>query len=171
MKHQASITSDSKAGAALPLDGIKRRASPKVARAIDIIATTGITLRLAAEHAGMNESALSRALAQPHNKAALNERKALLCMEMDSLKPIAKAIAYREGMDLMQNSPSHQVRARMVEFFAGEGKQALVNVQVNAAPHGYQYKRPDVRNGSASDNQSEAQIEEAFVIIEQSTDD
>ena len=148
-------------GAALPLDGIKRRASPKVARAIDIIATTGITLRLAAGHAGMNESALSRALAQPHNKAALDERKALLCLEMDSLKPIARAIAYREGMDLMQNSPSHQVRARMVEFFAGEGKQALVNVQVNTnAPHGYAYKRPDT--------QSDAPIEDATVIIEQS---
>lgn len=161
MKHQTNITNGSKVGAALPLDGIKRRSSPKVARAIDIIATTGQSQKDAAKLAGMDHSSLSRALAQPHNRALLDERKALLCMEMDSLKPIAKAIAYREGMNLMQNSPSHQVRARMVEFFAGEGKQALVNVQVNtAAPHGYAYKRPDTT--------SEAPIEEAVVINGQS---
>lgn len=148
-------------GAAIPPDGIKRRASPKVARAIDIIASTGQSLKAASKLAGMNESALCRALAMPHNKEALEQRKALLCVEMDSLKPIARAIAYREGMDLMQNSPSHQVRARMVEFFAGETKQALVNVQVNTgAPHGYAYKRPDTT--------SDAPIDDATVIIEQS---
>lgn len=156
MSEQKHIPIPHKKGAALPQGGPKRRKSPKVARAISVIATLGKSQREAAAIVGMNEDALSRALAQPHNRAALDEAKALACMESEALKPLARAIAIREGMDLMQNSPSHQVRARLVEFFAGEARQPLVNVNINQPEPatGYTYRRPD--KSSATDSQSGA---------------
>ena len=125
------------------------RMSAKLRRALDLVAVKGQTYRQAARAVGMYETSLSRALSREAPKAYLEERKALAALEASSLMGIAKSIAVTTGIELMQTSQSDNVRARMVEFFAGEGKQALVNVQVNnAAPHGYTYTRPDSQSGA-----------------------
>lgn len=93
----------------------------------------------------MNETALGRALQRPEVAAFLEQQKALATLDALKLKEQAKAIAIREGIDLMVSAQSEQVRARMVEFFAGEARQALVNVNVSAPQEpasGYRYARP-----------------------------
>ena len=133
-----------------------RRIRAALIRAIDAIAMDGQSQKDAARRAGMHETALSKALAKPHVAAVLEQRKALAAMEANQLKGIARSMAIRVGIDLMQNATSEQVRAKMVEFFAGETKQTGVAVQVNVGPNaGYTYHRPDnlseAGNGQAID--------------------
>lgn len=92
----------------------------------------------------MNEHSLSRALAKPHIQAELDRRKAEVAVSLDTLRGMAKASAFRVGLDLMHNSPDHKVRAKMVELFAGEARGPAVAVQINQhAGAGYHYPKPD----------------------------
>jgi hypothetical protein len=155
----------SPAGAAKPL---KIRAA--LSRALDVIAIEGQTQREAARRAGMSEWALSKALAKPHVSAELEQRRAQAAMGIEAIKGVAKASAYRVGLDLMHNSPDDKVRARMVELFAGETKQALVNVHVSAPQEpatGYRYRRPDQ---PATDRTSDAEDAQVIDGQAQSTD-
>jgi hypothetical protein len=102
----------------------------------------------------MNETALSRALGKPHIAAELERRKAEAALSLDVLKGVAKASAYRVGIDLMHNSPDHKVRAKMVELFASEARQPTVAVQINNSPaQGYLYRKTDQASG-----QDDAQV-------------
>lgn len=121
--------------------------------AIDEIVLNGKTQRQAATASGMNETALSRALAKPHVNAYVEAMKAEVFAEAEQLKGRAKAIAIREGINLLRTAKSESVRARMVEFFAGEPKQSSVNVQVNTGAAGYVYTRPSDRPSVADDAQ------------------
>lgn len=137
-------TKTGKVPALAPQGGASPRISQKIRLAIDAIATLGLSQREAARRAGLHEVSLSKALAKPHVKAALDERKAQAAMEADRLKGIARSIAIEEGIRLMTQAQSEAVRAKMVEFFAGEPRGAGVVVQVNnPAPVGYAYRRPD----------------------------
>lgn len=119
------------------------RLSAKLRRAIDAIASEGVTQRRAADIAGMNERALSKALKKPHVAEALESERALFVNEMDKLKGIAKALAVQTGIDLMRDSKDERIKAKMVEFFAGEVKQAAhVQVNVDARSGGYEFVRP-----------------------------
>lgn len=126
-----------------PQGGRAPRINARVRQAIDFIAREGTTTREAAKRAGLNESSLYRALGRPNVAAHLEQAKALYCMEIDKLRGTAKAIAIQTGIELMQHSNSDNVRARLVEFFAGEGRQPLVNVNVSTAERGiYAYNKP-----------------------------
>jgi hypothetical protein len=119
------------------------RLSTKLRKAIDAIAQQGVTQRKAADDAGMNERALSKALKKPHVAEALESQRALFVNDMDKLKGIAKALAIQTGIDLMRDSKDERIRAKMVEFFAGEAKQAAqVQVNVDARSGGYEFVRP-----------------------------
>lgn len=116
--------------------------------ALDVIAYEGQTQREAARRAGMHETALARAIAKPHVQAELERRKQDAALTIDAIKGMAKAAAYRVGLDLMHNSPDHKVRAKMVELFAGETRGPAVVVQMNQhAGAGYVYTRPDELSG------------------------
>lgn len=63
---------------------------------------------------------------------------------IEANKALYKARALEVGMDLMMNSKSETVRARMVEFFASDGKVSPVSVHIDARQtRGYEYVRPD----------------------------
>lgn len=114
----------------------------------------------------MNETALSRALGKPHIAAELERRQTEAALSLDTLKGMAKASAFRVGLDLMHNSPDHKVRAKMVELFAGEARQALVNVNLSPAHEpatGYRYARP-------SDSPSVVEDAQVVDVQAQSTD-
>jgi predicted DNA-binding protein (UPF0251 family) len=135
----------------------------KVRSAIALIVSEGLTQRQAAGRVGMNERSLSRALKRPAVAQHLEEQKALFLQEVDALKGQAKRIAIMEGLRLMRESPSDQVRARMVEFFAGEaGKAPLVNVNIGAKSSGYEYIPPgsQVIDITPTDNEAAGQGEE-----------
>lgn len=120
------------------------RMRPALRKAVLLIAEQGRTQRDAAERAGMNEKSLSRALKRPEIANYLEYAKALAVCDADQLKGQAKAIAIRVGIDLLHDAKSEAVRARMVEFFAGETRQPSVAVQINNGPSGgYVYRRPD----------------------------
>ena len=62
---------------------------------------------------------------------------------VESDKAMFKARAMEVGMDLMLNSKSEAVRARMVEFFASDGKVSPVSVHIDARQtRGYEYAHP-----------------------------
>jgi lambda repressor-like predicted transcriptional regulator len=122
----------------------KHRLSTALRKAINAIAKEGTTKREAARRAGMNETSLGKALAKPHVAKELEAAKTLFALEMNDLRGTAKAIAIQTGIELMRTSASDNVRARMVEFFAGEGRQPLVNVSVSAGQDRgvYAYTKP-----------------------------
>lgn len=112
-------------------------------QAIDEIVWKGRTQRDAAKIAGMNETALGRALQKPHVAAYVEALKAQAIIDADKLKTQARAIAIQTGIELLRDAKSEAVKARLVEFFAGETKPGTsVAVQVNVDRGGYEYARP-----------------------------
>lgn len=148
-----------KEGAAPAKERTKPRMRAALRKAIDLMATKGMGVGKAAEAAGMNASALSRALAREGVREALDLRKAQFCLDADKLEGMAKAMAIQTGIDLMLNSPSDQVKARMVELFRGGRGGPLVNISIPAAQEpatGYRYQRPSPDQASG--------VEDAQVI-------
>ena len=122
------------------------RMRPRLRHAVALIVEEGRTQREAAGRAGMNETSLGRALQRPAIAAYIEQQKALAVLDADSLKASAKRMAIRVGIGLLHDAKSEQVRARMVEFFAGEAKTGpSVAVQVNVDRGGYEFRRPGQR--------------------------
>ncbi len=125
-------------------------------KAVTLIATKGMQVGKAAEQAGMNASALSRAINRPDVAAYLESQKAQFALDAHQLKGQAKAMAITEGIRLLHEATSEAVRARMVELFAGEDRQALVNVNINPqAASAYTYRKPG-KNVAPIDSPSNA---------------
>jgi hypothetical protein len=119
---------------------------PKLRHAVTLIVEEGRTQRDAAARAGLDERSLSRSLKIPHIAAYIEQQKALAVLDADKLKAAAKRMAIRVGIGLLHDAKSEQVKARMVEFFAGEAKTgSAVNVQVNVDRGGYEFRRPGQR--------------------------
>lgn len=137
-------------------------------KAIDLMATKGMGVGKAAEAAGMNASALSRALARGGVREALEQRKAQFCLDADKLEGMAKAMAIQTGIDLMLNSQSDQVKARMVELFRGGSRGPLVNISIPAQEPttGYRYQRP--QSGAPTDQASGADDAQVIDVTPQS---
>ena len=122
------------------------RMRPRLRHAVALIVEEGRTQREAAGRAGMNETSLGRALQRPAIAAYIEQQKALAVLDADKLKASAKRMAIRVGIGLLHDAKSEQVRARMVEFFAGEAKSGpSVAVQVNVDRGGYEFRRPGQR--------------------------
>ena len=119
---------------------------PKLRHAVALIIEEGRTQREAAGRVGLDERSLSRSLKIPHIAAYVEQQKALAVLDADKLKASAKRMAIRVGISLLHDAKSEQVKARMVEFFAGEAKPGgAVNVQVNVDRGGYEFRRPGQR--------------------------
>jgi hypothetical protein len=126
----------------------KLQLRPGLRLALDLIAFQGKTQRDAAAAAGMNETALSRALQKPHVQLYLENLKAQDAIDALALKRRATAMAIRRGVELMHEAKSEAVQARMVELFAGEhlrGASGGTSVTVNVGSGGYAYTPPGTR--------------------------
>lgn len=144
-----------------PQGGIRRRITRKTGAALDLIATRGMSVTDAAAIVGMNRSALSRALNQPHVAEELEARKARYLQVMHATRGTLKARALEVARELMEGAASEAVRMRAVEFLAGETKAGpSVSVTVNNSP-GYEYVPPGARvvtiEGSAHPVEDEAE--------------
>jgi hypothetical protein len=65
---------------------------------------------------------------------------------IESDKPLNLARAYETGIDLMKNSKSDAVKARMVEFFLAEKKMPpQITINNTLQSKGYEYVRPGQR--------------------------
>jgi hypothetical protein len=131
-----------------------------------MIATQGKTQNQAAEAVGMHYTSLSKALAKPEVRAWLETRKAQFSLDAEQLKHQAKALAIHTGIELMREAKSEQVRARMVEFFAGDPRQALVNIGISGpAASAYTFSK-----GAPPDTLSGVEPSQAIDITPQSDD-
>lgn len=110
---------------------------------IDLRVKKGLTIAAACEEAGMSSQGYHKAMKRPAVRDHLQTVQMEFVASVEGEKAIYKARAFEVGMDLMLNSKSEAVRARMVEFFASDGKVSPVSVHIDARQtHGYEYARP-----------------------------
>lgn len=77
----------------------------------------------------------------------MEDVQARFIADVESNRALLKARAWEVALDLMLNSKSDAVRARMVEFLGSDGKVSPVSVHIDARPDrgGYEYIRPGSR--------------------------
>tara|TARA_R110000851_G_scaffold308778_1_gene467882 strand:+ start:19316 stop:19774 length:459 start_codon:yes stop_codon:yes gene_type:complete len=126
---------------------IKRRAiSRKVRAALSYRVRDLLPWDDCARAAGLSPAGLYKARLKEEVKQLLEEIKGEYVQEVEKMRAPYKARAFEVANELMQASKSDAVKARMVEFLAGESKGNNVNVavQVNNAPaaQGYEYADP-----------------------------
>ena len=161
-----------------PLDAkpVKKRSiSRRIHAALDLRVREAKAWDDCAKAAGLSPAGLYKARKRTEVQQLFEEKKAQYIQEVDDMKAPHKARAMEVARDLLDNSPSHAVRARMVEFLAGESKGMNVNVGVqvnNQAPaNGYEFVRPGqeiVTIRAAQDTQSGADASQGPVTIEHS---
>ena len=121
----------------------KGRISPQMREAIRLRVIDDLTLDQAAERAGVSVAGICKALKQPHVIAFAEQVQWQYIQDVTARRSFLKAKALKVAEELLTKAQSEQVRARMVEFLSGEGRQPLVNVQVSAAERGvYAYTKP-----------------------------
>lgn len=140
-------TSITKKGASPAGVSSRARVSSKARAAIGFLAKLGCTQEQAAQLAGMNAAALSRALGQPHVQAALQEAKEQRIKAINASKPLYKALAWEQAHKLAQSSADERIRLKAVELLTGEGRPGgvQVNVQTNLHGGGYEFVPPNAR--------------------------
>lgn len=126
----------------------KRRVSAKVRKAFTDRLRYGLPWDQCAERAGLAEASLHKARNQPHVDALWTQMEAQFVQEVADGSARRKARALQVAEELLERSPSEAVRAKMVEFLAGERPgtpQVSVNIQQNIGSNGYEYAPPGVR--------------------------
>ena len=124
----------------------KRRISAKVRSALITRVKERLSWIDCAKRAGLSEAGIHKARKQPHVIEEYERIKAEYVQEVEEMRAPYKARAFEVALELLEKSKSDAVRARMVEFLAGEGKAGGVNVavQVNNNPaQGYEYAHPN----------------------------
>ena len=78
-------------------------------------------------------------------RAYLDSARLRFVAQADGLRAYAKARAIEVALDLMMNTKSENIHARMAEFLASDAKGSPVAVHIDArqvAAAGYSYRRP-----------------------------
>lgn len=123
----------------------KPRISAKVRTAVDARVRQGLSIAKAADAAGLSKNGFAKALKRPAVQEHLKQVQEVFVAETEARRATYKAQALEAALDLMQNAQSETVRARMIEFLAGDGKAPQVAVQVDARTHfggAYEFVRP-----------------------------
>ncbi|WP_309667239.1 helix-turn-helix domain-containing protein [Tabrizicola sp.] len=131
----------------IPLPSPKPRISAKLRQAVHLMARNGLTQTAAAEVAGLSRQGLCKALKRLEVLALVEQIRASLTTEAARLREFGRVAALEVAIDLLINSKDEKIKARMVEFLAGDGKTVPVAVHIDArlemAPAtGYRYRKP-----------------------------
>ncbi|MBL4928911.1 hypothetical protein [Fuscibacter oryzae] len=122
------------------------RISSKLREAIRLRVEEGATIADACKSAGMSTQGWHKAMKRPDVQSTLSEAQHRFVEGTDAKRALYKARALEVALDLMMNSKSEAIRARMVEFLASDAKVSPVSVHVDARqvqqPMGYVYRRP-----------------------------
>ncbi len=123
------------------------RLSPKLRTAIRGMIRDGLSQVAAAEAAGMSRQGLGKAMKRPAVRDAMALEQAMFVAEIADKRAIYRAQAFEVAVKMMLDpKTSDAVRARMVEFLAGDGKTPQVALHIDARPSaGYEYIRPGAR--------------------------
>lgn len=127
-----------------PLPLPKPRISQKVRDAVDLRVREGLSIAAAAERAGMSRNGFAKALKRAAVQDLVREVQERFVIESEAARAVYRARAFEVALHLMENAKSETVRARMVEFLAGDGISPQVAVHVDARQKGggYEYLRP-----------------------------
>jgi predicted DNA-binding protein (UPF0251 family) len=125
------------------------RMSEKLRTAIRFHVTEDMSIVAASKEAGMSRQGFHKALKRPEVRDYLRSVRQDYIETADAKKGFLKAKALEVAFDLMMNSKSEAIRARMVEFFAADAKVSPVAVHIDARqqPGGYVYQRPETLTG------------------------
>lgn len=133
-----------KDGTARRVRSDKGRLTPKLRHAIKLRVEEGLTIAAACARAGVSEAGWHKAMNRPAGQIAYEMTELAFIQTIERRRKGYKARAIEVAAELMERAQSEAVRMKAVEFFAGETRQPLVAVQVNAPQaEGYAYRRPD----------------------------
>lgn len=131
----------------IPLPPRPSRLSEKLRRAIEVRITTGATINDACAQAGISPQGYHKALRRPSVREHYEATQRRFVADSDQLRAHARVLAIATALDLMTNSKDEKIKARMVEFLAGDGKAPAVAVNIDARSipeqSGYTYQRPN----------------------------
>ncbi|MDW3118978.1 MAG: hypothetical protein R8G60_15270 [Roseovarius pacificus] len=146
-----------------PLPAPKPRISAKVRAAVQARVREGLSIRKAAEVAGMSANGFHKALKRQPVQEYVRAVQAQFVLESEAEKACYKARALEVAQDLMMNAKSETVRARMVEFLAGDGKapQVAVHVDARTVSGDYAFVKPGAKVVEVQDPANNAPIRES----------
>lgn len=136
--------------------------------AINLRVKQGLTIAAACKQSGMSPQGYHKAMKRPAVRDYLQTIQFEFVASVESDRAIYTARAMEVGMDLMLHSKSEAVRARMVEFFASDGKAPQVSVHFGTQQTGgYEYVRPSRQVVEIGRGKSDAQhVLEPDVVAE-----
>ncbi|MBL9046914.1 MAG: hypothetical protein JNK34_06320 [Tabrizicola sp.] len=127
------------------------RLSHKLREAIRLHETEGLSVTDACGKAGLSRAAWYKAIKRAETQTLIRQARRDFIEGADAKKAFLKVKALEVALDLMLNSKSEAIRARMVEFLASDAKVSPVAVHIDArhaeVPTGYRYKRPPSLGG------------------------
>lgn len=120
------------------------RMSSKLKEAIRLRVEDGVTINIACAKAGISPQGWFKAMKRPHVRDFLADMQAKFVASADAKRSHLKAQAIEVARDLLMNSKSEAIRARMVEFILADAKVSPVAVHIDARQDrgGYEYARP-----------------------------
>ena len=122
------------------------RISAKLRQAMRLHVREGLSITAATERAGMTRQGWHKAMKRPAVKAELAAEKGRFVAEVEGSRAIYTAQALEVAADLMRHAKSESVRARMVEFLAGDGRAQdrlpRGHTEPSHAGPGYHYSPP-----------------------------
>lgn len=127
------------------------RMSEKLRIAVRLHVTEGMSIVAASKEAGISRQGFHKALKRAEVRDYIKAVRQDFIETADSKKAFLKIKALEVAFDLMMNSKSEAIRARMVEFFAADAKISPVAVHIDARqqPGGYIYRRPEQSEGES----------------------
>jgi predicted secreted protein len=164
LPHMSQNLPADKQGASLPPAPRTRRVSARVRHALTVRVKEGRSWLECAERANLSEAGIHKARKQPHVQKLYEEMKAQYVQDIEALEGVHKARALEVARELLDQTESKQVRARMVEFLRGERGKPAVSVTLNQQFNGGYEVAPrgaKLVEIVQSDDISEAQAEES----------
>lgn len=142
--------------------------SPKLTRAVHLIATTEQPQKAVAKIVGMSESYLCKQLQRPEVAERLEQAKQAFAFDFEQLRNRARSLAITTAMDMLANSNNDNVKLKLVELLtreAAKGPGVVVNNTFGGG--GYEYLPPNAqvidivgRDVTPTDRQSDGQEDE-----------
>lgn len=120
------------------------RMSSKLKEAIRLRVEEGMTITAACAKAGMSPQGWFKAMKRPDVQDYLADVQEKFVASAEAKRSHLKAQAIEVARDLLLNSKSEAIRARMVEFILADAKVSPVAVHIDARQDrgGYEYARP-----------------------------
>lgn len=121
----------------------KGRISPRVREAVRLRVERGYRCEDAARAAGLSPAGYFKAMTRPHVQEYAQHVKDAYIQRSTELREFGKAQAIEVALELLREAKSESVKARMVEFLAGErDKSPQIAIQNNVLVGGYEYPPP-----------------------------